>query len=168
MGRRGRRGALLIAVIVTTLVAACSGAPTPPSSSSSSRGSASRTGPAGSGVASSESTPAPSASDPNGAAPLIARVHWTTTAQGRQLQVFPTVIGRTDQFPAAADRAWSEVLADAPTADTPGLHDQFLCHWNFARAVDPTKTSWDLEPWRPTVGYAATVAALCNPGGPES
>ena len=94
-------------------------------------------------------------------------MHWGTTAKGRQLQVFPTRAGRTDIFPAAANRAWAEVLADAPNAATPGMHDQFLCHWNFARVVDPTKVSWNLEPWRPAVGYRATVSALCNPGGSE-
>jgi hypothetical protein len=98
---------------------------------------------------------------------LIDRVRWTTTAKGRQLQVFPTQAGRTDDAPNADARAWAEILSDAPNANTPGMHDQFLCHWNFARIVEPDKPSWDLEPWRPVVGYPATVAALCNPGGSE-
>jgi hypothetical protein len=94
---------------------------------------------------------------------LIDHVHWAGTAQGRQLQIFPTPAGRTDTFANASVRAWAEVLVDAPTANTPGMFDQFLCHWNFARLIDPHKTSWDLEPWRPAVGYAATVAAGCDP-----
>ncbi len=37
--------------------------------------------------------------------------------------------------------------------------DQLVCHianaWN--------KTPWNLDSWRPNVGYNATVAASCNP-----
>ena len=105
--------------------------------------------------------------DPDAGLPLIDHVHWGSTSKGAQLQVFPTTAGRTDTFVGAKDRAWAEILAGAPTANTPGMHDQFLCHWNYARLVQPDKPSWDLEPWRPDVGYAATVAALCNPGGSE-
>ena len=110
----------------------------------------------------------PSASDPDAGEALIARVRWTKTDKGRQLQVFPTRAGRTDQVSTASARAWREILGDARNAGSPGMHDQFLCHWNFARVVEPNKPSWNLEPWRPVVGYRATVAALCNPGGSES
>jgi hypothetical protein len=115
---------------------------------------------------SSAPTSAPtSASSSAAAVTLIDHVHWGTTDKGRQLQVYPTPAGRA--APAAASaQAWAEVLDDAPTANTAGMYDQFLCHWTFARAVDPDKPSWDLEPWRPDVGYPATVAAGCNPGGP--
>jgi Protein of unknown function (DUF2599) len=99
---------------------------------------------------------------------LIDHVRWTVISDGRRLQVFPTAAGRSDASPAGGEQAWTQVLAKAPTADTPGMHDQFLCHWNFARVIEPAKTSWNLEPWRPAVGYAATVSALCNPGGPEN
>lgn len=47
------------------------------------------------------------------------------------------------------------------------MYDQFQCHWQWARLVSPNKPSWNLEPWRPAVGYDATVQALCNPGGPD-
>jgi hypothetical protein len=106
------------------------------------------------------------ASAPAGAA-LIDHVQWGSTDQGRQLRVYPTAAGRADTSASGIDQAWSEILAAAPDANTPGMHDQFECHWVFARIVDPTKTSWNLEPWRPDVGYQATVAARCNPGGPE-
>lgn len=39
-------------------------------------------------------------------------------------------------------------------------HDQLVCHWVNAGYA---KTPWNLDSWRPDVGYAATVAALCNP-----
>ena len=39
------------------------------------------------------------------------------------------------------------------------LHDQLACH-----AYNATfKSPWNLDTWRPDVGYPATVAALCNP-----
>jgi hypothetical protein len=118
--------------------------------------------------AATETWPLAPTTDPYPGAPLIDHVLWTSTDRGRQLRVFPTEAGRRDFFPAAGDRAWAEVVADAPGANTPGMRDQFLCHWNFARLVMPDKPSWNLEPWRPDVGYDATVAAACNPGGPEN
>jgi hypothetical protein len=36
---------------------------------------------------------------------------------------------------------------------------QLRCHADFA----PHKPSWDVEAWRPDVGYARTVFAECNP-----
>ncbi|MGX1808378.1 DUF2599 domain-containing protein [Nocardia sp. NPDC055321] len=98
---------------------------------------------------------------------LIERTEWTEAVDGTRLLVFPTVAGRKDTFPTAGERAWQEVLTLSPDADTPGMRDQFICHWEWARAVAPNKTSWNLEPWRPAVGYQETVNTLCNPGGPE-
>jgi Protein of unknown function (DUF2599) len=119
-----------------------------------------------------KSTPAPSrpptVSTSAAQVQLIDHVRWTTTDQGRQLQVYPTSKGRTDRDSSAQARAWAQVLADAPNANTAGMYDQFRCHWQFARIVEPNKPSWNLEPWRPAVGYSRTVAAQCNPGGPES
>ncbi|WP_318152931.1 DUF2599 domain-containing protein [Microbacterium helvum] len=37
--------------------------------------------------------------------------------------------------------------------------DQLVCHIGFAWG----KTPWNLDSWRPDVGYPATVAASCNP-----
>ncbi|MFF0634494.1 DUF2599 domain-containing protein [Nocardia sp. NPDC004151] len=113
---------------------------------------------------SSAATPAV---DPMADQALIDHTEWTDEIDGRRLKVFPTRAGRIDLFPTAGDRAWGEVLALAPDADSPGMFDQFRCHWEWARAVAPDKASWNLEPWRPAVGYDATVSALCNPGGPE-
>jgi hypothetical protein len=113
------------------------------------------------------SLPPRQTADPYPDTPLIDHVLWTATSAGKQLRVFPTDAGRHDFFPDARPRAWQEVLTDAPDANTPGMQDQFYCHWDWARLVAPNKPSWNLEPWRPAVGYDATVRALCNPGGPE-
>jgi hypothetical protein len=84
------------------------------------------------------------------------------------LHVYPTQAGRvaSTEFVKAGE-AWSEVLADAPDADTPGMRAQFVCHWQFAEVAEPGKVSWNLEPWRPVVDDATMIATGCNPGGPE-
>jgi Protein of unknown function (DUF2599) len=113
--------------------------------------------------------------------PFIDHVHWTEWAQGTQLshwnqqpslQVYPTVSGRAAAKALGstgpdADEAWSEVLALAPDAGTPGMREQFLCHWEVAEVLQPGKTSWNLEPWRPVVDDATMVGSGCNPGGSE-
>ena len=107
------------------------------------------------------------ATDPYPSSRLIDHTAWSTDSDGRRLHVYPTPAGRKDQYAPALNRAWAEVLADAPDANTPGMYDQFMCHWQWARLVAPDKPDWNLEPWRPAVGYDATVKALCNPGGPD-
>ncbi|AXK84900.1 DUF2599 domain-containing protein [Nocardia farcinica] len=105
--------------------------------------------------------------DPYADVPLIDRVEWTDTVDGDRLLVVPTRAGRDTTFPGAENRAWAEIVALSPAADSPGMRDQFVCHWHWARLVQPDKPSWNLEPWRPAVGYQETVRASCNPGGPE-
>ncbi|MET9288110.1 DUF2599 domain-containing protein [Nocardia beijingensis] len=105
--------------------------------------------------------------DPYAGQPLIDHVAWTETIDGPRLLVFPTPAGRRTTFPGSDERAWQEVVAESADADAPGMRDQFICHWAWARLVQPDKPSWNLEPWRPAVGYQATVEARCNPGGPE-
>ncbi|WP_024805200.1 DUF2599 domain-containing protein [Nocardia sp. BMG51109] len=110
--------------------------------------------------------PAPTVDEFAGS-PLIERTEWTDDPDGRRLHVYPSPAGRADNFPPALDRAWGEVLTLAPDSDTPGMYDQFKCHWEWARLVAPNKPAWNLEPWRPALGYQGTVNALCNPGGPD-
>ena len=114
-----------------------------------------------------EPDPAEPTTDPYAGSPLIDHTEWTDDPDGRRLHVYPTPAGRDDRFPPARDRAWAEILADTPDADSPGMYDQFACHWVWARLVAPNKASWNLEPWRPAPGYEATVQAMCNPGGPD-
>ena len=126
---------------------------------------------------------APASADPGAAGagapsyppPFVDHVFWTQWSQRNQLpslRVYPTPSGRAAarQLGSAtpeADEAWSEVLALAPDANTPGMHEQFLCHWELAELSEPGKASWNLEPWRPVVDDAAMVGSGCNPGGSE-
>ncbi|WP_428342501.1 DUF2599 domain-containing protein [Mycobacterium sp.] len=122
---------------------------------------------------------APASADPGPNAfpyppPFVDHVLWAQWSEGSQLsslRVYPTTSGRVASkglgSPSPeADEAWAEVLALAPQADTPGMHDQFLCHWDFAEAAQPGKVSWNLEPWRPVVDETTMVDTRCNPGGP--
>lgn len=116
-----------------------------------------------------------SPADPGSGPPFVDHTAWASAwsqwGQRTSLRVFPTPSGRlVSSHPgaaAAADEAWSEVVAMTPDADTPGMRAQFLCHWKFAEMAQPGKTSWNLEPWRPVVDDAEMVASGCNPGGPE-
>ncbi|WP_454198787.1 DUF2599 domain-containing protein [Nocardia sp. Marseille-Q1738] len=164
---RSRRAAALLSVGLLSVTAACgSDKPTFATTATTS-------------TVATTATPIPPASpvstpvgavptvDPYAGRPLVDHVTWTETIDGPRLLVFPTEAGRQTTFPGSDERAWQEILALSADADAPGMRDQFLCHWVWARLVQPAKPSWNLEPWRPAVGYPATVEARCNPGGPE-
>lgn len=110
--------------------------------------------------------------DPAGAStPYVDHVEWAKWGDLSSLRVYPTgtarELSRQPGNAALADEAWQQVLALSPDADIPGMREQFLCHWTFAELVEPGKTSWNLEPWRPEVSPDAMAAAGCNPGGTE-
>jgi hypothetical protein len=121
-----------------------------------------------SGVAPASAEPGPSAlAYPP---PFVDHTQWARWNQLSSLRVYPTESGRAasrrlGSSSPEADEAWAEVLAQAPQADTPGMHDQFRCHWDFAETAEPGKVSWNLEPWRPVVDDATMVSSGCNPGG---
>jgi hypothetical protein len=120
----------------------------------------------------------PASADPTSSAlayspPFVDHVFWASWSQSNQprsLQIYPTTTGRAaarqlGSISPEADEAWSEVLALAPDAATPGMHEQFLCHWEFAEVLVPGKPSWNLEPWRPVVDNTTMANSGCNPGG---
>jgi Protein of unknown function (DUF2599)/RIP homotypic interaction motif len=115
------------------------------------------TGTAAAGTAHADRAPAP---------PYIDHTQWVQVGGLSSLRVYPTPAGRhaSTDF-VKPDEAWSEVLSMSPDADTPGMRQQFVCHWDFAEAADPGKPSWNLEPWRPVVDDATMVQSGCNPGG---
>lgn len=83
------------------------------------------------------------------------------------LEVAPTPAGREAWGDSDAATAWQEVLRLAPDADTPGMWEQFDCHWTWARLLEPDKPTWNVEPWRPVVAPEQMLSEGCNPGGPE-
>ena len=85
---------------------------------------------------------------------------------GRTLMVVPAQWVRDTarginvaQTQAATNRLFDELVNAEPEANSQAMLDQLRCH---VLGV-PDKDSWNLEPWRPDVGLAATIAALCNP-----
>lgn len=112
------------------------------------------------------STASPASADPS--PPYIAKVKWVGSGHHASLHVYPTKAGRAESVlpfgPAQGDEAWSEVLALASDAATPGMRAQFICHWDYAELAQPGKTSWDLEPRRPVVDDQQMFNAGCNPG----
>jgi Protein of unknown function (DUF2599) len=110
--------------------------------------------------------------DPRYPLPFVDHTQWAQWNHLPSLRVYPTASGRAAARSLGsagpdADEAWSEVLALAPDAGTPGMREQFLCHWELAEALQPGKVSWNLEPWRPVVDDAAMIGSGCNPGGSE-
>ncbi|WP_207782757.1 DUF2599 domain-containing protein [Phytoactinopolyspora limicola] len=93
----------------------------------------------------------------------IERTEWIPDPQGRRLAIYPTSYARYDAPASRWPDAWAEVIELEPDADRPHMRDQFRCHVEFARISEPDKPSWNLELWRPDVGYFATVLARCNP-----
>ena len=115
---------------------------------------------------------APGPPGPAYSPPFVDHTQWTQWNHRRSLRVYPTPSGRTAarQLGSAgpeADEAWSEVLALAPDANTAGMREQFICHWELAEVAEPGRISWNLEPWRPVVDAATMVGSGCNPGGSE-
>lgn len=121
----------------------------------------------GSSSAGSTSSAATGSTTPVIPPPYVDHVEWVRTAVGPSLQIHPTVAGRRTENPDGADIAWAEVLRLEPDADTPGMRAQFDCHWDFARAVEPDKPSWNIEPSRPVVTDQVMIQTRCNPGAPE-
>jgi hypothetical protein len=114
------------------------------------------------GTASATPLPAP---------PFVDHTEWVHWGDLSSLRVYPTASGReaagTVHNAAQGDEAWTEVLAQSPDADIPGMREQFMCHWTYAEFAQPGKTSWNLEPWRPVVDEDTMVGTGCNPGGTE-
>ncbi|TGJ96331.1 DUF2599 domain-containing protein [Actinotalea fermentans ATCC 43279 = JCM 9966 = DSM 3133] len=83
---------------------------------------------------------------------------WGEREGGRSLAVDPTPWARQSGIVGEAT-AWAQLVASEPEAASRTMRDQFDCH-----ALGATdKTTWNLEPWRPDVGFLATAAARCNP-----
>jgi hypothetical protein len=48
-----------------------------------------------------------------------------------------------------------------------GMRDQYICHQQFVAIRCPNKPTWNLDEWRPDVGYWQTVNSSCNTDGPR-
>jgi hypothetical protein len=97
---------------------------------------------------------------------MIQSASWEHHQQGWTLRVTPTTWARANfGNPTAGDAGWAELYSKYKDkgrgihTNINGMKDQFRCHVGFAF----NKPTWDLDEWRPDVGYVKTVAARCNP-----
>jgi RHS repeat-associated protein len=94
---------------------------------------------------------------------FISHVSWS----GKTLRIYPSQLGRTTAVSPWSGyygyMAWLEVLRMAPGANRANMKDQFFCHWDIVSWWDFNKSSWNLDSWRPNVGYWKTVRYRCNP-----
>jgi hypothetical protein len=90
---------------------------------------------------------------------LIASVKVTTENGTPRYHVRPTRAGRV-AVGDGLDEAWNQAVAKG-VPNRSGLRQQFLCHP--LSIIARTKSTWDLESWRPTVGLQNTMLSGCNP-----
>lgn len=104
----------------------------------------------------------PVVADPYGGHTLIGKSKWRYRSGGWKLSVVPTRWGRASGGNyAAANEAWAELVnSDMIFENYYGMRDQYICHHIYAWWRLGT---YNLEEWRPNVGYKATVSAYCNP-----
>jgi hypothetical protein len=104
---------------------------------------------------------------------LIKSAKWQNNDQGygRTLAVTPTTWARLQAggyLPGVA--GWHELYDKYKdkglTNNLDSMENQYICHQQFVAIRSPRKPTWDLDEWRPDVGYPKTVAAQCNPGNP--
>ncbi|WHY15765.1 DUF2599 domain-containing protein [Peribacillus frigoritolerans] len=58
------------------------------------------------------------------------------------------------------DKLYAKHSGSSKWKNTGGMKDQYNCHFD---TIGSYKNPWNLEPSRPDVSYAATIAAACNP-----
>lgn len=104
----------------------------------------------------------PVVADPYGGHRLIWSARWRhQSGRGWKLSVSPTGWARWYNNYTAAYAAWQELVdSDMIFYNFYGMRDQYVCHHRFAWMRPGT---YNLEEWRPNVGYDATVRAHCNP-----
>jgi hypothetical protein len=125
-------------------------------------------------VAVSATTTYPVVADPWLFINLIDHATWHyTSPYGWTFQVYPTLWARANAGSTAVGYAdWDELYARYKNAglntNLSGMRDQLVCHEIVVAIVQPTKASWNIDEWRPSVGLLSTINAKCNPGNPGS
>ncbi|KAB0507011.1 DUF2599 domain-containing protein [Pseudomonas lini] len=91
----------------------------------------------------------------------IESVQWVYRDYQWSFSITPTPCARKTP-PEGTPFLWDELTRDYSNSrywkNTHGMRHQLICHLAIAR----DKPQWNLEPWRPDVGYAQTLAAGCN------
>ena len=90
--------------------------------------------------------------------------HWIWRGSELSLRLYPKDWCKQANITTALkETTWAAVYnyfhTESYWDNSEGMRQQYLCHVDFAKY----ENNWNLEPWRPNVGYNATVAAGCNP-----
>jgi Protein of unknown function (DUF2599) len=111
----------------------------------------------------------PIVSDPWLGKDLIDHATWVHHAEGWTLQVTPTGWQRfwNGYWPASAgwDELYSKYRNLGLNTNLQGMRDQYICHVQIVSVRAPNRPTWNLDEWRPNVGYVQTINSSCNPGG---
>lgn len=112
----------------------------------------------------------PVVADPFLGADLIDHATWVHYSDGWTLQVYPTGWARFNGGShLVGSYAWDELYTKYKNrglnTNLAGMRDQLICHEEFVALRSPNKPSWNLDEWRPNVGYLQTLNASCNLGG---
>lgn len=91
----------------------------------------------------------------------IDSAYWFYRDNQWAFAITPTPCARRTQSEGTA-YLWDELSRDYSNSrywnNTHGMRHQLICHLAIAR----DKPQWNLEPWRPDVGYGPTLEAGCN------
>lgn len=102
----------------------------------------------------------PIVADPTtlGSNSFYSKIVQNSSAQGTIISVYPAQIKWTAY---SGDTMYANYKAIVPAAyEGNKWRDQLVCH---AVNVGVWKSPWNLDSWRPDVGYTRTVLAACNP-----
>lgn len=113
----------------------------------------------------------PIVADPYLGIGLIDHATWVyNSGYGYTLQVYPTgwARGQAGSYLVGTfdwDELYTKYRYRGLNTNLNGMRDQLICHQVVVAVVQPLKASWNIDEWRPDVGYLQTVNARCNPGG---
>ncbi len=108
---------------------------------------------------------------------LVKSANWVEHDEGWTLEVVPTGWARAHSFSRPSisylvgSLGWDELYdkykdeGRGIKTNLGGMRDQWICHQQLVGVRAPRKETWNLDEWRPDVGYIETVNTQCNPGG---
>lgn len=114
----------------------------------------------------------PVVADPYYGLTLIDHASWVWHTEGWTFAVTPTFWARMNAGSYSAGAAGWDELYDryrnsGLNTNLNGMRDQYICHQVFVAVRDPGRATWNIDEWRPDVGWFQTVNSQCNPGGPK-
>ena len=101
----------------------------------------------------------PVVADPTLCGNKIHKVTFVRRDGGRTMSVQPTACGRWWNGWSGWVEAKREGNVSYSGDRDASMWYQYICHFDWA----PWRETWNLDEWRPNVGYLKTVRARCNP-----